>query len=295
MNHGFYSLQKGDTIGVAAPSARFDDNLLQKGIQCLKMMGFRVYIPESIYNEKRYLAGADRDRAKVVNDLFSDPRIKGIISARGGFGAMRMLGYLDWGKIKDNPTLFMGFSDATSLISSLIQKAGFCAVHGPNLVSLAKAGQATLDGFYRAVTGQLNEISIEGGQWLVKGKRSGPLLGGNLATLVHLIGTRFSPEFHNGILFIEDIGEPAYKIDRMLSQMKMAGLFDHINGVVAGSFEGCANSDYIPEILSEIFNEYQIPVCMGLDAGHGPVNLSLPMGVHVTLDSEKSVLTWDEN
>lgn len=295
MNHGFYSLKKGDTIGVAAPSARFDDIQLQKGIHCLKAMGFRVYVPESIYKEKRYLAGSDRDRAEVVNDLFSAPNIKGIISARGGFGAMRMLEYLNWDEIKENPTLFIGFSDASSLISSLIQKAGFCSVHGPNLVSLAKAGQETLDGFYRAVTGQLNEISIEGDQWLAKGKGSGPLLGGNLATLVHMIGTRFAPEFHNGILFIEDIGEPAYKIDRMLFQMKMAGLFDHIKGVVTGSFEGCANSDYIPEILSEIFNGYQVPVCMGLDAGHGPVNLSLPMGVRVTLDSEKSVLTWDEN
>ncbi len=295
MNHGFYSLQKGDIIGVAAPSARFDDIELQKGIQCLKMMGFRVHVPDSIYKEKRYLAGSDRDRAKVVNDLFSDPRIKGIISARGGFGAMRMLEYLDWDKIKENPTLFMGFSDASALISSLIQKAGIPAVHGPNLVSLAKAGQGTLDGFYRAVTGQLNEIPIEEGQWLATGRGSGLLLGGNLATLVHMIGTRFTPEFDNGILFIEDIGEPAYKIDRMLSQMKMAGLFGHIKGVVAGSFEGCANSVYIPQILSEIFSEYQIPVCMGLAAGHGPVNLSLSMGVHVTLDSEKSVLRWDDN
>lgn len=295
MIHGFYSLQKGDTIGVAAPSARFDDKLLQKGIQCLKMMGFLVYAPDSIYKEKRYLAGSDQDRAKVVNDLFSDTRIKGIISARGGFGAMRMLEYLDWDKIQGNPTLFMGFSDASALINILVQKGGIPAIHGPNLVSLAKAEQVTLDGFYRAVTGQLNEISIEEGKWLVAGKGSGLLKGGNLATLVHMIGTQFTPEFHNGILFIEDIGEPAYKIDRMLSQMKMAGLFDHIRGVVAGSFEGCANSDYIPEILSEIFNEYQIPVCMGLDAGHGAVNLSLPMGVHVTLDSEQSVLTWGEN
>ncbi len=288
-----YYLKQGDTIGVAAPSARFDRELFKKGVVCLKNMGFRVRVPDGIFEELRYLAGTDPDRASVINKLFSDSEVKGIISVRGGFGAMRILDYLDWEKIRKNPTLFVGFSDASALIAGLISKAELGAVHGPNLVSLARAGEDTLDGFYKAVTGQLQKISIDQGQCLHGGSARGRLVGGNLATLVHMIGTRYQPDFDNGVLFIEDVGEPAYKIDRMLSQMKMAGLFDHIRGVITGSFEGCANPEYIPEIINEIFEERGTPVLMGLAAGHGDVNLSLPMGESVIIDADNSLIRWE--
>ncbi len=288
-----YYLKQGDLIGVAAPSARFDKELFAKGVACLENMGFRVRIPDGIFGELRYLAGADPDRASVINELFSDPEVKGIISVRGGFGAMRILDFLEWETIKKNPTLFMGFSDASALIAGLISKAGLRAIHGPNLVSLARAGEEVLNGYYKAVTGQLKQILISQGQCLQKGNARGLLVGGNLATLVHMVGTRFQPDFDQGILFIEDVGEPAYKIDRMLSQMKMAGLFDHIRGVIAGSFEDCANPEYIPEIINEIFGGMDIPVLMGLMAGHGTVNLSLPMGAPVVLDADNSLIRWE--
>ncbi len=288
-----YYLKQGDLIGVAAPSARFDKELFAKGVACLENMGFRVRVPDGIFGELRYLAGTDPDRASVINELFLDPEVKGIISVRGGFGAMRILDYLDWEKIRENPTLFVGFSDASALIAGLISKAEAGAIHGPNLVSLARAGEATLDGFYKAVTGQLKQIAIDQGQCLRAGDARGRLVGGNLATLVHMIGTRFQPDFDQGILFIEDVGEPAYKIDRMLSQMKMAGCFDHIRGVIAGSFEGCANPEYIPEIIDEIFEEMDIPVLMGLMAGHGTVNLSLPMGEPVIFDADNALIRWE--
>ena len=286
-------LKPGDLIGVAAPSARFDEKLFAKGVECIKKMGFRVRVPKGIFGELRYLAGADQDRAGVINELFSDPEVKGIISVRGGFGAMRILDLLDWEAIQENPTLFMGFSDASALISGLISKAGLKAVHGPNLVSLAKAGKGTLDGFHRAVTGQVRQIAVDQGKCLRSGEATGQLVGGNLATLVHMVGTRFQPEFDNGILFIEDVGEPAYKIDRMLSQMKMAGMFDRIKGVVTGSFEDCANPEYIPQIVGEVFGALDIPVLMGLPAGHGEVNLSLPMGEAVSLDAGNFLLRWE--
>ncbi len=285
----FYPLKKGDTIGVAAPSARFDDKKLNKGIDCLKNLGFKVHVPRAIFEKERYLAGDDSCRAAVVNELFADPGIKGIIAARGGFGAMRILDYLDWKMIRKNPKLVIGFSDATALLTTMIQQTQFAAVHGPNLVSLAKGESRTISSFYQAITELPGDILIKG-LCLEPGQAEGKLVGGNMATLSHLTGTPFQPDFTGGVLFFEDVGEPAYKIDRMLSQMKMAGMFLGIQGVVTGSFENCENQEYIPRILKEIFDG--IPLLMGLAAGHGDLNLSLTMGLDVVLDTSGRQLKW---
>ncbi len=286
-------LKRGDVIGVAAPSAQFDRALFDEGIVCLQAMGFEVQVPSGIFDTHRYLAGTDHARAKIVNDLFADPQIKGIISVRGGFGAMRILNYLDWAAIQTQPTLYMGFSDASALIATLVGKTGQIAVHGPNLVSLARAAQETLDGFFNAVTGGGGEIEAHHGQCLVSGKSCGKLVGGNLSTLAHMTGTPFQLDCTDGILFIEDVGEPAYKIDRMLCQMDMAGCFSGVQGVVAGSFETCANPDYIPQIITEVFSPKRVPVCMGVSCGHGNINLALPMGVPVSLDADRIRLCWE--
>jgi len=289
----FYPLKKGDTIGVVAPSARFDDKKFKKGVGCLQKMGFEVLVPRAIFGEKRYLAGEDHTRAAAVNELFANPKIKGIIAARGGFGAMRMLDYLDWEMIQANPKLVIGFSDATALLVAVIQRTQFAVVHGPNLVSLANADPTTLFSFFQAITELPADILVNPGGCLEPGQAQGKLVGGNLATLTHLIGTSFQPDFNGGVLFLEDVGEPAYKIDRMLSQMKMAGLFQGVRGVITGSFEDCENQDYLPEILSEIFEG--VPLLMGLTSGHGDFNLSLAMGLEVVLDSSTARIKWQVN
>lgn len=289
----FYGLKPNDVIGVAAPSAVYDVRAFEKGVSCLKALGFEVHIPKGIASSFRYLAGTDRQRADVLNSLFSDPEIKGIIAARGGFGAMRLLPLLDWGAIVKNPKLFMGFSDPTALISSLVSRAGVCALHSPNLVSLAQADKKTLDSFAKMVTGNFTRIELPADLVLVGGRAKGRLLGGNLATLVHMIGTAYQPDFTGSILFIEDVGEPAYKIDRMLTQMKMAGVLGGVKGVVTGSFENCDNEAYIPQIIQEVFVDANIPICMGIEVGHGAVNLSLPMGMPVVLDTDEACLQWD--
>ncbi|WP_343054556.1 LD-carboxypeptidase [Desulfobacter latus] len=289
----FCSLKPKDIIGVAAPSARFDAQMFQKGVLALKSMGVEVHIPNGITGRHRYLAGTDRQRADVLNSLFADPKINGIIAARGGFGAMRLLPFLDWDIIAGNPKLFMGFSDATALIISLVSKTGICALHAPNLVSLGRADEQTLDSFSKNLTGCFTRIDLPSDQVLAGGCATGQLLGGNLATLVHMIGTAYQPDFTDSILFIEDVGEPAYKIDRMLTQMKMAGVLEGVKGVVTGSFENCDDDAYIPEIIQEVFFDADIPICMGIDVGHGAVNLSLPMGGAATLDADRPCLEWD--
>jgi muramoyltetrapeptide carboxypeptidase len=289
----FCSLKPNDVIGVAAPSARFNVQAFEQGVASLESMGFEVHIPNGITSRYRYLAGTDRQRADVLNSLFADPKIKGIIAARGGFGAMRLLPLLDWESIAKNPKLFMGFSDPTALICSLVSKAGICALHSPNLVSLAQADKKTLDSFAKTVTGSFTHIDLPSHQVLAGGRAPGRLAGGNLSTLVHMIGTAYQPDFSGSILFIEDVGEPAYKIDRMLTQMKMAGVLDGVNGVVTGSFENCDNDAYIPQIIKEVFVGTNIPICMGIEVGHGAVNLSLPMGMQVLLDADLACLEWD--
>ncbi|MBW2655360.1 MAG: LD-carboxypeptidase [Deltaproteobacteria bacterium] len=285
-------LKPGAILGVCAPSARFDTEKLNKGIHVLKSLGFKVKIPEEIFEKKRYLAGDDVLRANVINHLFLDPEIDGIICARGGFGAMRVLNHLNWKTIKQNPKPFVGFSDNTAILLSIMGKTGNPVIHGPNVVSFTSAPQKTIDSFYRTLMGSFDTLKVTNGKIIKSGKCTGVLKGGNLATISHLLGTKFQPDFKNSILFLEDIGEPAYKIDRMLTQMKMAGLFDGIQGVVTGEFKDCDNDKYVEEILSEIFEEYNIPVFSGLGAGHGKVNLSLSMGTDIEMDTISASIYW---
>ncbi|MCP4760606.1 MAG: LD-carboxypeptidase [archaeon] len=289
-----YFLKPGDTIGICAPSARFDLQKFNNGIQIIKDLGYRVEIPKEIFEKKRYLAGDDILRANIINRLVADSEIDGIMCARGGFGAMRILQYLNWELIKKSPKLFIGFSDISSLLLSIVDKTGNIVIHGPTIVSLADAQEKTLESFQNTIQGILGEIEIQNGKILKSGQCTGVLKGGNISTISHLLGTRFQPDFHNTVLFLEDIGEPAYKIDRMLSQMKMAGVFRTIAGVITGSFEKCDNVEYIFEILLEIFQEFNIPVMTGLNSGHGKINLSFPMGMDVTINIENSIATKRE-
>ncbi|WP_245743064.1 S66 peptidase family protein [Desulfobacula phenolica] len=289
---GTTPLQSGGVLGVCAPSSRFDPETLNRGIRVLEQLGLEVRVPEEIFQKKRYLAGDDKLRAGLINRLFSDPDIDAIICARGGFGAMRVLDHLNWNLIRHHTKPFIGFSDCTAILLSIIDQTGNKVIHGPNVVSFADAPQKTIDSFYGTIQDSVDAIKVSAGQIIKPGKCTGVLKGGNITTISHLLGTRFQPDFKNCVLFMEDIGEPAYKIDRMLTQMKMAGLFVGIRGVITGSFENCNNREYLEEILSEIFDEYSVPVLSGLDAGHGKINLSLCMGTDVEMDTVNSRIHW---
>ena len=287
--------KQGDTLGICASSGKFDPQSLNKGIKVLESMGFNVFVPQKIFERKKYLAGDDDLRAGVINSLFSDPDIKGIICARGGYGALRVLNRLDWNIIRQNPKPFVGYSDITALLTAIVNETGIPVIHGPNVVSLANADQDTLDSFFMALTGAQASMSVAECRIIRPGTADGMLTGGNLATLSHLMGTGFQADFNNAVLFFEDIGEPLYKIDRMLTQMKLAGLFDNIRGVITGSFQNCDHDARIEELLEEIFDEYQIPILSGLAAGHGRTNLSLVFGKTVRMDTSKADIEWLPN
>lgn len=283
-------LKTGDAIGVCAPSGAFDPALLEAGITQLRRMGFGVYLPPGLGEVRGYFAGHDRHRAALVNDLFKSSEIKAVFCARGGFGALRVLPYLDFTLLKKSPKLMIGFSDITAILSEGLGQCASSMIHGPVITSLAGASARTLESLFQILTEPFSEIVIQGRQILARGRVSGILKGGNLATLVSMVGTVFEPEFEDSILFLEETAEPAYKIDRMLTQLRLSGILTGVKGVVLGSFDRCGDISDIHGIVTELFNGSRVPILAGVDAGHCEPNLCIPLGFRAILDTESQTL-----
>lgn len=294
----FKPVAPGKKIGICAPSARFNSKKLASGIKQLESLGFILHVPEDIFDKKRYLAGQDKKRAQVVNQLFSDPDISAIICARGGFGALRMLEFIEFDMIRANPKPFIGFSDITALHLAILDRAGMPVIHGPNVVSLDHGDESTLNSLKSFLTSPSAPGYLECERLIgtkVQGHTiTGKLKGGNISTISHMLGTPFAPDFHDSILFLEEINEPAYKIDRMLTQMRLADCFKNVKAVVTGSFETCDFPEYIDDILAELSSDLQIPVLTGACCGHGRVNLSLPMGIQISMDLDGMRVVWND-
>ncbi len=284
-------LKPGDTIGIAAPAGPFDPEKFMQGKTILETMGFRMFYDETIFQRHGFLAGTDAQRADQMNRLFADPSIQAVVCARGGYGSMRTLPFLDFETIQTHPKIFLGFSDISVLLSVLYERCGLVTFHGPMVTSLASATEETISAMKMALTsdGPL-ELIPENGKTVRPGRCSGILAGGNLTTLCHLVGTPYTPNFEGKIVLFEDVGEMTYRIDRMLTQMKLAGCFDGIAGLVLGAFEKCGQLKEIVEIFDNIFQDADIPILAGFDIGHGETNLTVPMGQNATLDTEKKRL-----
>jgi muramoyltetrapeptide carboxypeptidase len=286
-------LAPGDTIGIVAPASPFDRAEFDRGIAALKAMGFCVSIPEGLFNRNGYLAGSDHHRADLVNRCFRDPSIKAVLCARGGYGSMRMLSYLDFESIRKNPKIFAGFSDVSALLSVLYTHCGLVTFHAPAATTLDDTASETMDSMLKAFcSGESLEFRLRNGIALRDGSATGPVSGGNLTTLCHLVGTPFAPRFNGQILFLEDRGEAPYRIDRMLTQMKLAGCFEGIAGLVLGSFTDCGNISEIYRIVDDIFSEYPIPMLAGLEVGHDKTNMTIPLGLAATLDADRHLLSF---
>jgi muramoyltetrapeptide carboxypeptidase len=286
-------LKPGDKIGIAAPAGPFDRETFFRGIHIFEEKGFEVFFPDGLLEATGYLAGSDDHRAQLVNQLFADNSVDAIICARGGYGSLRILPLLDYDLIAKNPKVFIGFSDITALLTVLFARCGLVTFHGPVVTSLADAHELTVSSLFQTITsdGKL-EIEVPNGITIRPGTGSGILAGGNLATLCHLVGTPFAPDFTNKILFLEDRAEAPYKIDRMLMQMKHADCFEGIAGIVLGSFEECGPVEDVLSIIKDVLGDFQVPILAGLTAGHGQLNFTLPMGVEATLDADRHALAY---
>lgn len=286
----------GDTLGIIAPSSPFDKDKFQKGLSFIKDLGFRVFFPETIFEQKKYLAGTDAIRARALNAMFADSDIKGIICARGGYGSLRLLSLIDFNQIVQNPKLLIGCSDITVLLNSLFSRCGLVSLHGPMIESLANATEPTKQALSEILlTDQNLSIPSADPVTIHAGRASGTLTGGNLTTLCHLVGTPFAPDYSGHLLLLEDIGESPYRIDRMLTQMKMAGCFEQINGIVLGAFTGCGDPADVYQIFYDNFAKDSIPVLAGFSIGHDEPNLSVPFGIRATLDTDSGLLSFSES
>jgi muramoyltetrapeptide carboxypeptidase len=286
-------LKPGDTIGIVAPAGPFDRQTFLRGVRIIEDMGFNIFTPPGLFQKNRYLAGTDNHRVHFVNQLFADNSVDAIICARGGYGSMRILPMLDYDAIQNNPKAFIGFSDITILLSVLFSRCNLVTFHGPVVTSLADASEKTKSSLFSNITSDGNlEIKLIGGQTIIPGVATGEVCGGNLTMLCHLVGTPFTPDFENKILFLEDRGEAPYRIDRMLVHMVLAGCFKGLSGIMLGTFEECGPIEDVIKIIVEIFEKYSIPILAGLDAGHGRHNLTIPLGIEATLDADRHSLIY---
>ena len=288
-------LMPGDTVGIVAPAGPFDMKKFMKGKAVLESMGFRTFFDEGIFQKHGFFAGSDVKRAEQVNRLFSDPAVQAVVCARGGYGSMRILPFLDFKIIQNNPKIFVGFSDISVLLFVLHTRCSLVTFHGPVVTTLANTAEQSISAMLRVLTSNKHlELKPEKGIVIKPGVSSGFVAGGNLTTLCHLVGTPYPPHFDGKILFLEDRGEAPYRIDRMLTQMKLAGCFEGIKGLFLGSFDACGTLDDIFRIVQEVFRDVNIPILSGFEIGHARVNITIPIGLRATLDADRQILTFHE-
>ena len=289
-------LNTGDKVALIAPSGPLlHPSRLDFALCYLQKLGLVSVISESCRARYGYLAGEDRIRAKDINWAFRDADIKGIFCIRGGYGAGRILDAIDFDLVRHNPKFFCGYSDVTALHTAINQRAGLMTFHTPMLcdAGFKKADGYTLEHFNRymfeeAIDRDIYNPPSRNWEFLTDGHAAGPLCGGNLTVITSLLGTPYELDTVGKIVFLEDIGEEPYKIDRMLNQLRMAGKFDAIIGVIFGDFADCepdsaANSLTIPEIIKDL--QLKVPVLYGFACGHCIPTSSLPLGAVVTLNS----------
>ena len=289
-------LKPGDTLGIIAPSSPFSREAFEKGIAIIRGMGFEICLADGLFEQQGYLAGEDDMRAAGLQQMFVDDGIQGIVCARGGYGALRLLARLDYAAISGHPKPFVGFSDTTALHQALLNKAGLVTFHGPMICSLGRDKAISRAALEKVLTGKgPMAISAKENRSLRKGIAEGVLVGGNLATLCHLLATPFAQPLAGKILLLEEVNEAPYRIDRMLTHMKMAGCFRGLAGVMVGQFEDCGPPGEIEDILLDCFDDTGLPVSAGFAVGHGRCNETVALGIRARLDATTGVLTFLES
>jgi len=288
-------LLPGNRISIIAPASPFDRDEFHRGLFVIKQLGFRPVFNDGLYESVGYLAGSDRHRAAMFNAAFTDDETSGVWCVRGGYGALRILPLIDYEGIRSRPKVLIGCSDITAIMHALNANCGLITFHGPMIASLGRATAPTLDALAGVFKWRHTYVVIpETAVRIRSGSATGKVAGGNLTTLCHLLGTPWHPQFSGRLLFLEDRGEAPYRIDRMLTQMKMAGCFDGLAGLMLGSFEKCGQYDEIHRIVADVFSDMDIPVLAGFAAGHTEPNIILPMGIDARLDADAGTLTYLE-
>ena len=298
------SLKIGDTLGIVAPSGCTDfKNILLAG-ERLKSLGFKLKFGKSCYSSWFKFSGSDEIRANDINSFFQDKEVDAILCMRGGYGAIRILDLIDYEIIKSNPKIFIGFSDITTLHAAFNRKAGLVTFHGPMLTSNfgSNFNEVSFQNFLEILTEKSKEILLKNPEplkTLFPGKAQGKIIGGNLITLGAILGSEYDYDYTDAILFIEEIGETSYRIDRVLGQMKLLGILSKLKGVILGDFNDCEkDSEKDMDVLgtfADYFKSLNIPVLYNYKSGHCEPMMTLPLGVMGEIDTESNSIKIIEN
>jgi muramoyltetrapeptide carboxypeptidase len=301
-------LAKGDTVGLIAPASNAgEDESIRFTVDLVQSLGFHVKEGKYLYRRNQYLAGTDQERAEDVNTMFDDDEVDAIFCTRGGYGTPRILPYLDYDLIANNPKVFLGFSDNTAILAAMHVKSGLIGFHGPNMgqnlsdYTLAEFKKVLVNPSPTAYIGQAPAIESREGfvertnriTRITGGIATGHLVGGNLSLVATLIGTPYEPDFRGSILFLEDTSEAPYRIDRMLTQLWLAGKLQQAAGIAFGKFTRAddeGNTFSIEEVVRMRCEPLGIPVIRGLMIGHVQDKTVVPIGLPAKLDADAGTL-----
>ncbi len=290
------SLRSGDTVGVVAVSGPVEGVLLEKGISVLKEWGLNVILGENVLGNTGYLAGTDHQRSNDLNSMLARRDVKAVFFARGGYGSMRILNSIDYRQLEKSPKPLVGMSDLTALQMAMFNKLRLVTFAGPSLAGqLAKGLDAiSKESLFNLLFSDIDSKSLipqdalNSLKVIREGKATGPLLGGCLSMITALMGTNHSPHYSGAIMVLEDIGEPAYRIDRMFTQLKLSGVLDNLRAIILGHFvgpKGACLRDQAGDLAFDLTRDSEIPIIKGYPHGHALPNLTLPMGATVYLDT----------
>lgn len=296
-------------VGIVSPASRpLDEMIYYQGIEYLKQKGYRVIEGAHVLDRRGYLAGRDEDRADDVNAMFRNPEIGAIICSRGGYGTPRLIDKLDFDAIRNNPKIFVGYSDLTAVSLAIWQQTQLVTYSGPMIAVEMGRGidPFTETSFWTSVTnsqpaGLLTNPDSSSIRVIKPGRAEGRLLGGCLSLIDVLLGTPFFPDFDGAILILEDIDEEPYRVDRYLAQLRLAGVFDKISGIVLGQFIDCGPKDpekpalTLDEIFMDYFGNLNIPIIADFAYGHGTIKHTIPIGIQAMLDTEAGGLILTES
>ena len=291
------ALKAGDTLGLVAPASPiYESSVFDEMLTNLQDLGFNLKLGKYVRNQRGYLAGTDQQRADDLMNMFRDPQVDGVMCIRGGWGCNRILPLLDYDVFRNNPKAFCGFSDITSLHMAMYQKSDLITFHGP--VGKSNWNPFTVDAFKEIILeGETPTFEIPADDKrnfvITPGTIEGKLLGGNLSVLVSMIGSDYLPSFENAILYLEDVGESVYRIDRMLTQLKLSGVLNQISGFVFGKCTNCDagdNSLTLEQVFDDHIKPLDIPAFYGAMISHEDDNITLPVGLKAGIDATKKTI-----
>jgi len=282
-------LSPGDCIGIVAPASHIpkaNEGYLEQGAERVREMGFAVHYSSSLLKRKHlYLAGTDEERARELMEMFLDPEVKAVLCSRGGYGTQRIIPYLDPDVIRSHPKPLVGCSDITVLLIYLLHSCFVVPFHGPNVATRqfvegdAEMAHALKDALTAPFAGAEIACAV-----LREGEAHGEIIGGCLSCLVTTLATPYEPDLHGKVLFLEDVDESPYRIDRMLTHLKSAGKLQGVKGVVFGQMPGCDTEEgLLREVILDVLKDIEGPVLFGFPSGHGPRNLTFPLGLPVRI------------